>query len=69
MYKISKKILAIIMLLTIVSTVVYAGYCEYKCVYCASIIISGCSSPPSGFGYCSKAPDKMHAYVLTRQTK
>lgn len=65
----SKKISLIIVLFTLLASMVYAGYCEYKCVHCASIIVTGCGSPPSSFGYCPRAPDKMHAYVLTRQTR
>jgi hypothetical protein len=69
MFNISKKISVIVILLTILSTVVYASYCEYKCVYCGMVIVSGCGSPPSSYGYCSRAPDKMHYHMLTRQTR
>jgi hypothetical protein len=65
----SKKISLIIVLFTLLSAVVYAGYCEYKCVFCSMIVVTGCGSPPSSFGYCPRAPDKMHTYVLTRQTR
>jgi hypothetical protein len=69
MLSMSKKILLVTMLFTLLASVVYAGYCEYKCVYCAMIVVTGCGSPPSSWGYCYRAPDKMHTYVLTRQTR
>jgi hypothetical protein len=69
MNKSSKRIFLVMVLFTLLVSVVYAGYCEYKCVFCSMVVVTGCGSPPSSWGYCSRAPDKMHAYVLTRQTR
>lgn len=69
MFNISKKISVIVILLTILSTAVYASYCEYRCVYCGMGVVSGCGSPPSSFGYCPKAPNGMHFHILARQTR
>ena len=65
----SKKISLVMVLFLLLASMVYASYCEYKCVFCTMTIVTGCGSSPSNIGYCHRAPDKMHAYVLTRQTR
>jgi len=67
MIKISKKISLVAVLFLLLTAIVYAGYCEYKCVHCSMVVIAGCSSAPSSYGYCPKAPDKMHAFMFVRQ--
>ncbi len=69
MFNISKKIPLVMVLFILLASMVYAGYCEYRCAFCVSTIVTGCNSPPSGWGYCPLAPAKMHAYFLVRQTR
>ena len=46
----------------------YAATCEYICAHCGMVSVSGCGSPPS-WGYCSKSPNHMHMFILTRQSR
>jgi hypothetical protein len=69
MIKISKKMLLITILFLLTLATTYAAYCEFVCVHCGMVSISGCDSPPSNWGYCSKSPNNQHMFVITRQSK
>jgi hypothetical protein len=69
MIKISKKMLLITILFLLTLATTYAAYCEFACVHCGMVSVSGCGSPPGNWGYCSRSPNHQHMFVITRQSK